>query len=105
MAGKLEELENQDHKSSLKSKLFRLTGWWIAFTGLYAIGSGSICPFCGKPGCPVGAGSAGLIGSIFALMVQSFSFLRNRLLPKKLSGAIKHNHNGHDCHNGCSGHD
>jgi hypothetical protein len=48
--------------------LFRFLTWWLIFAGIYA--SSSVCPFCGQPGCPVGAGSAGLVGGFFALVIS-----------------------------------
>jgi hypothetical protein len=38
--------------------------WFLTFFGIYA--SSSMCPFCGTPGCPVGAGGAALVGGAFA---------------------------------------
>jgi len=46
-------------------KLGRFFSWWLVFFGIYA--SSSVCPFCGTPGCPVGAGAAGLVGGAFAV--------------------------------------
>jgi hypothetical protein len=46
----------------------RFLGWFIGFSGLYAMGS--VCPFCGRPGCPTGAASAGLVGLVFASLMQ-----------------------------------
>ncbi|MGQ9921372.1 MAG: hypothetical protein ACUVRZ_08590 [Desulfobacca sp.] len=51
--------------------------WWLVFAGIYA--SSSVCPFCGKPGCPVGPGAAGLIGLDFAWMATFGKNLRQRL--------------------------
>ncbi len=48
--------------------LFRFLAWWFAFTGIYAMFS--VCPFCGQPGCVVGAGSAGVVGGFFAFLLQ-----------------------------------
>jgi len=42
--------------------------WFAAFFGIYA--SSSICPFCGTPGCPVGAGGALVVGGAFAALWQ-----------------------------------
>jgi hypothetical protein len=42
--------------------------WFLAFFGIYA--SSSMCPFCGTPGCPVGAGGAFLVGGFFAVLLQ-----------------------------------
>ena len=42
--------------------------WFLAFFGLYA--SSSVCPCCGTPGCPVGAGGAAVVGSVFACLWQ-----------------------------------
>jgi hypothetical protein len=42
--------------------------WFVAFFGIYA--SSSMCPLCGTPGCPVGAGSALVMGGAFAALWQ-----------------------------------
>jgi hypothetical protein len=42
--------------------------WFAAFFGIYA--SSSMCPFCGTPGCPVGAGGALVVGGAFAALWQ-----------------------------------
>jgi len=55
--------------------LFRFIGLWIAFTGIYSMFA--VCPFCGQLGCPVGAGSAGVVGGFFALVVQNMKNLIN----------------------------
>ncbi len=64
--------------------LFRFLGWWFGFSGLYAMFA--VCPFCGNTGCPVGAGSAGLVGGFMALCMQNwktfFKFLNKRLKEK-----------------------
>lgn len=53
----------------------RFLAWWLVFFGIYS--SASVCPFCGVPGCPVGAGAAGLVGGFFALAWQyGKSFIR-----------------------------
>jgi hypothetical protein len=51
--------------------LIALKRWalsFLAFSGIYS--ASSVCPFCGTPGCPVGAGAAGLVGGFFALAWQ-----------------------------------
>lgn len=40
--------------------------WFLAFFGIYA--SSSVCPFCGTPGCPVGAGGATVVGGLGAFL-------------------------------------
>ncbi len=49
-------------------RFFKFLSWWLIFTGIYA--SSSVCPFCGRPGCPVGGVSAGVVGGIFALVME-----------------------------------
>ncbi len=51
--------------------------WWLIFTGIYA--SSSVCPFCGKAGCPVGPGAASLIGLLFAWLMHTGRHLRQWL--------------------------
>jgi len=55
-------------KHPILGHLLRLSGWSVGFSGLYIMFA--VCPFCGQPGCPVGAASAGLIGAIFAVLMQ-----------------------------------
>ncbi len=54
--------------SSFVHTLKRWAFWFLAFFGIYA--SSSVCPFCGTPGCPVGAGGAALVGGVFAGLWQ-----------------------------------
>lgn len=67
-------LANRWVKYPLIGRLFRFLTWWLVFTGIYA--SSSVCPFCGRVGCPVGGISAGVVGAFFALVIeQGKSFL------------------------------
>lgn len=50
--------------------LLRFLRWWFIFSGLYAIFA--VCPFCGRVGCPVGAGSVGFVGGFLALCMQNW---------------------------------
>lgn len=68
-------------KPAFLGQLFRFFGWWLGFTGLYAMFT--VCPFCGQQGCPVGAGGAGVVGGFFALCMQNWkAFVR--FLAQKL---------------------
>ena len=51
--------------------------WWLIFSGIYA--SSSVCPFCGRLGCPVGGASAGLVGGLFALIIGKAKVIKARL--------------------------
>lgn len=51
--------------------------WFLTFFGIYA--SSSVCPFCGTPGCPVGAGGAAAVGGFFALLWHSLRNWREKL--------------------------
>ncbi len=74
-------------------RFFRFLSWWLVFAGIYA--SSSVCPFCGRPGCPVGGVSAGVAGGIFALVMEKGkavgTFLAGRisLLRCKLTAGTK----------------
>jgi hypothetical protein len=48
-------------------RLVRMFALWFGFTGLYA--AFSVCPFCGRQGCPVGMVSAGTVGAFFCVML------------------------------------
>jgi len=71
-------------KHPVFSHIFRLIGWFFGFSGLYMMFA--VCPFCGQPGCPVGAGSAGLMGGFFAVLMQYSTavakFVNNKLLKR-----------------------
>jgi len=72
-------------KHPILGHLLRLVGWSFGFSGLYIMFA--VCPFCGQPGCPVGAGSTALVGGFFALCVQYWKtvtrFLNHQLLGRK----------------------
>ncbi len=62
-------------KPTVFGQLLRFFGWWLGFTGLYAMFA--VCPFCGQQGCPVGAGSAGVVVGFFAVCIQNWkAFVR-----------------------------
>jgi hypothetical protein len=46
----------------------RFLGLFAAFSGVYAMGA--VCPFCGRQGCPAGTASAGMVGLVFASLMQ-----------------------------------
>ena len=58
---------DKSHKHSVISRFVRFITWWLILSGIYA--SSSVCPFCGKLGCPVGGASAGIVGAFLALVV------------------------------------
>jgi hypothetical protein len=59
--------------------IFRFFAWWFAFAGIYSMVA--VCPFCGQVNCVVGAGSAGVIGGFFVLLLQygktTINFFKN----------------------------
>ena len=60
-----------DHAHPPRRRLgaaLRFAGWFVGFSGLYAMSA--VCPFCGRPGCPVGAASAGMVGVVCAGIMQ-----------------------------------
>lgn len=81
----LPEASDHDRESSrfpVWGRLSRFFLWWLIFAGVYA--SSSVCPFCGRAGCPVGAASAGLVGGVFAFLITGVKRLLTsfkRLLP------------------------
>ena len=73
-------------------RILRFIGWAIGFGGLYA--TFSACPFCGQPGCPVGAGTTGIIGGFFALCMQIWNIpvkrLKNLFRRKREKTIVEH---------------
>lgn len=53
--------------------IIKLFAKWFGFTSLYV--AFSVCPFCGQQGCPVGIGSASIIGGFFALVFNDWKIL------------------------------
>jgi len=81
------EINNGEVKTVKLSPLgyvIKLFAKWFGFTSLYA--AFSVCPFCGQQGCPVGIGSASIIGAFFALIFSDwkilFSYIKNKLKKK-----------------------
>jgi hypothetical protein len=63
-------------------KILKFFYWWFGCSILYAMFS--VCPFCGRPGCPVGAGAAGLFGGFLTLFLQNWrNFLKRKILKRK----------------------
>ena len=65
----------------LPGPLFHFLRWGLAFSGLYAMFA--VYPFCGRVGCPVGAGSASLVGGVFALCMQVWKTLNRTFLKPR----------------------
>jgi len=57
---------------SIFGQVLRFLGWMAGFGGLVAW---STCPFCGQSGCPVGAGTTGIMGGLFALCMTNWKRL------------------------------
>jgi|GEM_PF-152330 len=76
---------NSTHRHStaawLVGQALRFLGW---MTGIGGFVAWSTCPFCGRPGCPVGAGTAGVIGGLFALCMTNW-----KRLIKLMKNALK----------------
>lgn len=81
-----DEHAHRIHKNdTIFGYLFRFSIWWLTLSGLYMLFAA--CPCCGQVGCPVGAGSAGLIGGFFTLCKQnwkgSIKFIYGKLFGGK----------------------
>lgn len=61
-----------EHPGSQNSTwLLALKRWAVCFLTFFGIYSASsVCPLCGAPGCPVGAGGAAIVGGFFAGLMQ-----------------------------------
>jgi len=63
----------------------RFLAWWGGISAL--LGPFSVCPFCGRLGCPGGAASAGFFGAIIAGIIFIGRGLTGML--KRAIGAMK----------------
>ena len=70
-------LGNRFDKHPIIGRLLKFLTWWLIFTGIYA--SSSVCPFCGRVGCPVGGVSAGVVGGVFALVMAKGRAILNHV--------------------------
>jgi hypothetical protein len=70
----LRTLDGHEHhthkKNTILGHIFRFSIWWFSLSGLYMLFAA--CPCCGQVGCPVGAGTAGLVGGFFTLCKQNW---------------------------------
>lgn len=78
-------------KQSVRLQALRFLGWWFGFSGLYAMFA--VCPFCGQTGCPVGAGTAGLFGGFFAVVMKGKTFFSALASMFKRKKSSKHTNN------------
>ena len=62
--------------SAWLGRAFHIGGWWLGFTGLFAMGS--ICPCCGQAGCVMGIGAAGTLGAVATLVLAKLKSLGRR---------------------------
>ena len=58
----------------LPGPITRFLGWWASVFAL--VGPFSICPFCGQPGCGMGAATAGVLGAFVATLMTIPRYLR-----------------------------
>jgi hypothetical protein len=76
------EHEHHTHKkNTIFGYLFRFSIWWLSLSGLYMLFA--TCPCCGQVGCPVGAGTAGLVGGFLTLCKQNWKGF-TKLIHSKL---------------------
>ncbi|MCX6842572.1 MAG: hypothetical protein NTX53_09865 [candidate division WOR-3 bacterium] len=66
----------------LLAGLLRFFGLWAGISGTYAVMCNT-CPFCGRPGCPVGIGVMAIFGALGSLFVTQrrnlWASIRRRL--------------------------
>ena len=63
--------------------LLRFSGLWVGISGTCAVMCGT-CPFCGRPGCPVGIGVAVMFGALGSVILTQgrnlYVAIRGRLM-------------------------
>jgi hypothetical protein len=78
-------VEPSGRAARLLARLLRFFGLWVGISGTYAVMCGT-CPFCGRPGCPVGLGVAGIFGALGSLILTQgrylFAAIRGRLMSE-----------------------
>ena len=57
--------------------IMRYLSWCAVFSLIYSMGA--VCPFCGRQGCPTGTASAGVVGLVFASLMQWLRSFRSVL--------------------------
>jgi hypothetical protein len=91
------ELAAAPRRSALFARFSKFFVWWLIFSGIYA--GSSVCPFCGRMGCPVGGASAGLVGGFFAVLLLAgkrlWAYCKNLLSwTRSALGTPKTGHRG-----------
>ncbi len=87
----LKEMKETGHDDSpggglkrIRSRFFleaaRFLGLW---TGVFALSGGTVCPFCGQPGCPTGLAGAGILGGLVSAIIFIPRWVRARIRPKE----------------------
>ena len=75
-------IEPRGRAARMLAGLLRFFGLWVGISGTYAVMCGT-CPFCGRPGCPVGIGVAGIFGALGSVILTKgshlFAAIRGRL--------------------------
>jgi hypothetical protein len=75
-------IEPRGRAARLLAGWLRFFGLWAGISGTYALMCGT-CPFCGRPGCPVGLGVAGIFGASGSLLLTQgrhvLAVIRRRL--------------------------
>jgi hypothetical protein len=56
------------HWSAIAGHTFKLVALWAAFSSFMA--TVAVCPFCGRSGCPVGIGFAGVAGGFLTFLLR-----------------------------------
>jgi len=67
------EVHSRLNRWRLPRPLTRFLGWWASVFAL--LGPFSVCPFCGQPGCGIGAGAAGVLGGFVAALMTFPKYL------------------------------
>jgi len=71
----------RDRSAAVLAGILRFLGLWAGVSGAY-LAVGGTCPCCGRPGCPVGIGSAAILGALGSLTVLKGRALLARLRRK-----------------------
>ena len=81
------EKQSKPSRGRLLGPILRFLGWWAGIFGF--IGPFSVCPFCGQPGCGMGAASAGLLGGLAAALMTLPKYLRKAIARHRSDSSEK----------------
>jgi membrane associated rhomboid family serine protease len=70
----------------LPRPITRFVAWWASVFAL--VGPFSVCPFCGQPGCGMGAAAAGVLGGFVAALITFPKYIKQVVTQRRCDQSL-----------------